>query len=581
MSEAFASLVSQARAWFEQAHADSWLADSDLERFSSVEQRTPADLFADPQLRPLVVAFFGGTGVGKSSLLNRLAGQPIARTGPERPTSREVTIYVHESVELAALPPELPVEQVNVRRHSAATHRGVLWIDAPDIDSAHEANRKLALAWLPHIDLLIYVVSPERYRDDVGWRVLRRRGHKHGWMFVLNRWDEGDASQRDDFTHMLRQAGFNEPLLLCTSCAAGTVGEASAATDMELEVSLPTPDEFDRVESAIQELLAEHGVRELERLGHRARLLELRDALSAARQRLGDEERWLGVDAQVARHWRRARTSLLEGLEWPIRAAAGRFAIRQRGLLGQVVRQAVVAARPETRGSRPAPDEPDADTSFLTEALWDDWTQDKLAECVDAIEVELRRSEIAATPARTRLDATTEQAGQVVLQDVRDRLRVALARPGTRLQRTLRRLTGFLMAALPLFALLWVAYNVAVGYYRASTGSDSYLGTDFAVSSVMLILVAWGVPFFCDRLLRPSLERTALRVMRQGLTNGLDRLGEQLRDAVGESARQAQRIRDDANGLIGEISRCALQPVDAAKAPLSRLLASPARSPAT
>ena len=109
MSEAFATLVTRTRAWFEQAHADGWLTQLELERFLSLEHRTPGDLFADAQQRPLVVAFFGGTGVGKSSLLNRLAGEPIARTGVERPTSREVTIYLHESVELAQLPPELPV----------------------------------------------------------------------------------------------------------------------------------------------------------------------------------------------------------------------------------------------------------------------------------------------------------------------------------------------------------------------------------------------------------------------------------------------------------------------------------------
>ncbi|MFQ5807280.1 MAG: GTPase, partial [Phycisphaerae bacterium] len=325
MSEAFATLVSQTREWFERAHADGWLTDSDLKRLASLEQRTPADLFADAHPRPLVVAFFGGTGVGKSSLLNRLAGEPIARTGVERPTSREVTIYLHESVELATLPPELPVEHVRSARHRADARREVLWIDAPDIDSAHEYNRKLALAWLPHVDLLVYVVSPERYRDDVGWRVLRQRGHKHGWMFVLNRWDEGDASQKQDFGRMLRDAGFNEPLLLCTSCAP-------------MASPLPTPDEFDRLETAIRALLAAHGVRELERLGHRARLLEMRDTLNAARRRLGDGERWRRVHAARELHWQRARTDLLQGLEWPIRAAAGRLAIRQRGLLGQVVR---------------------------------------------------------------------------------------------------------------------------------------------------------------------------------------------------------------------------------------------------
>ena len=55
---------------------------------------------------------------------------------------------------------------------------------------------------------VVYVVTPERYRDDVGWRILLERENKHGWMFVMNRWDEGDPSQRDDFNRMLRAAGF-------------------------------------------------------------------------------------------------------------------------------------------------------------------------------------------------------------------------------------------------------------------------------------------------------------------------------------------------------------------------------------
>lgn len=598
MSEAFARAVSQARQWFEQAHAEGWLTAGELERFASLEQRTPADLFADAQRRPLVVAFFGGTGVGKSSLLNRLAGEAIARTGVERPTSREVTIYLHESVQLATLPPELPVEQIRVERHRVADRRDVLWIDAPDIDSAHEDNRRLALAWLPHVDLLIYVVSPERYRDDVGWRVLRRRGERHGWMFVLNRWDEGDASQKEDFARMLRGAGFNDPLLLCTSCRQ-SADETSAATDMEVVSSLPTPDEFDRIEAAINALVAEHGVRELERLGHRARLLEMREVLNAARQRLGDDEQWKAVHACRTRHWLRTRTALLQGLEWPIRAAASRFAIRQRGLLGEVVKAVAAAkggdaerrgpalrqraeapARAEAGSSEPSSHAVDLDTALLTQTLWDDWTRDKLAECLDAIEVDVRRSGVAATPLRTQLDATAKQAGRIVLQNVQDRLRAALARPGTSLQRALRRVTGFLMASLPFFALLWVAYNVVSGYYRASTGAGPYLGTDFAVSSVLLILVAWAVPFVCDRLLRPSLERTALRAMRQGLTEGLDQLGERLREAVSEVARQAGNGRDQANGLVAEVSRLALQPIGAARPALGRLLVTPSRSAA-
>jgi len=160
--EDFAELVRRSREWFERAAAAGWFAAGDRRRFEAVERATPADLFESEPARPLVVALFGGTGVGKSSLLNRIAGAPIAVVGAERPTSRETTLYVHEAVKLANLPPELPLNRVQIRRHRSAAQHDVLWIDAPDIDSVEEENRQTALAWLPHVDLLLYVVSPER-----------------------------------------------------------------------------------------------------------------------------------------------------------------------------------------------------------------------------------------------------------------------------------------------------------------------------------------------------------------------------------------------------------------------------------
>jgi energy-coupling factor transporter ATP-binding protein EcfA2 len=239
------------------------------------------------------IGLLGPNGAGKSTLLNRLAGEAVARTGVERPTSFEATLYVHESVALADLPAHLPVEAVRVRRHRSTAHRDVLWIDAPDIDSTAEANRRAALAWLPHVDLVCYVVSPERYRDDAGWRVLRQRGHKHGWIFVLNRWDEGDPRQGEDFTGMLREAGFESPLLLRTCCLSrGT---------------LPSPDEFDQLQAALTRLLEAHGVQELTRLGHSARLQELRTALQASEKRFGDERTWRADIRKPRQHSRAGR----------------------------------------------------------------------------------------------------------------------------------------------------------------------------------------------------------------------------------------------------------------------------------
>jgi Uma2 family endonuclease len=43
----------------------------------------------------------------------------------------------------------------------------------------------------PHIDVLVYVVSPERYRDNKAWQLLLAEGGKHAWIFVLNQSDRG------------------------------------------------------------------------------------------------------------------------------------------------------------------------------------------------------------------------------------------------------------------------------------------------------------------------------------------------------------------------------------------------------
>lgn len=299
MSDSLPELLHAARAWFDAASAAGWLDDAARAKLDAVEAACPGDLFAHGA-RPLVVAFFGGTGVGKSSLLNRLAGTRLARTGAERPTSRELTIYLHESVPLANLPESLPADKVQVQRHASAALREVVWIDTPDVDSTAAENRALALACLPHVDLVVYVVSPERYRDDVGWRVLRERGHRHGWMFAMNRWDEGDPRQRDDLGRMLREAGFENPLIFRTACPPRPPAFLVA-------------DEFEDLKAAIGELVSQHGVAELERLGHAARLAELRAAIEGAAAALGDDVTWAKLHANLDAHLQRARVALIEG----------------------------------------------------------------------------------------------------------------------------------------------------------------------------------------------------------------------------------------------------------------------------
>jgi predicted GTPase len=83
----------------------------------------------------------------------------------------------------------------------------------PDFDSTEKSNQQLVLEWLPHIDVLVYVVSPERYRDNKAWQLLLAEGGKHAWIFVLNQSDRGEVEQYQDFINQLHKAGFNNPIV--------------------------------------------------------------------------------------------------------------------------------------------------------------------------------------------------------------------------------------------------------------------------------------------------------------------------------------------------------------------------------
>ena len=98
MAYDYSDLLEKTRRWAEQACASGWINADVALQLSHFDTRTPEMLFNSGNTRPLIVAFMGGTGVGKSSLLNRLAGKAIARAGIVRPTSREVTLFHHHSV---------------------------------------------------------------------------------------------------------------------------------------------------------------------------------------------------------------------------------------------------------------------------------------------------------------------------------------------------------------------------------------------------------------------------------------------------------------------------------------------------
>lgn len=116
---------------------------------------------------PLIVATYGGTGTGKSSLVNALAGQEVSASGRQRPTTVTPTLLLHRDIEPDAL--GLNLEGFRVEHVDTPALRDFVLIDCPDPDTSETAssgsNLEILRSVLPHCDVLLYTSTQQKYRN--------------------------------------------------------------------------------------------------------------------------------------------------------------------------------------------------------------------------------------------------------------------------------------------------------------------------------------------------------------------------------------------------------------------------------
>jgi hypothetical protein len=113
----------------------------------------------------LVMALLGGTGAGKSSLLNALAGERVASTSAVRPHTTEPLAWVPVGAEpsLATLLESLAVTRITTQ----TSFPGVAVIDMTDVDSLVAGHRRRVEELLPAVDVAVWVLDPLKYADTL------------------------------------------------------------------------------------------------------------------------------------------------------------------------------------------------------------------------------------------------------------------------------------------------------------------------------------------------------------------------------------------------------------------------------
>lgn len=185
------------------------------------------------------VALAGATGSGKSSLFNALTGTDLAEVGVTRPTTAHAQAALWHPAGAGPLLDWLGVPLRHTVADRAAS--GLILLDLPDHDSIELSHRLEVDRLVGVVDLLVWVLDPQKYADAaVHERYLRPlAGHRDVMVVVLNQVDRlPERSVKrclDDLRGLLAADGLEGVPVLGVSALTGEgVPELRALLDRQV-----------------------------------------------------------------------------------------------------------------------------------------------------------------------------------------------------------------------------------------------------------------------------------------------------------------------------------------------------------
>ena len=226
-----AALLAEIERWMTELRERGLRGEAELAELAAQLAQSRGERLDLPTDAILVVLLCGPTAVGKSTLINTLAGAEISRPGLGATTSAAV-IYLHEDdnperlFEYGREIGQLARAPQTVVRHRRGELLHKVLIDTPDIDSVVRDHREITGALVHAADLVLFVTTPERYKDMQAAQWVEEQSAQRAMAFVLNKWDracvglqwENRGLVEQDFRRVLAGNGFQDSRIFKISC---------------------------------------------------------------------------------------------------------------------------------------------------------------------------------------------------------------------------------------------------------------------------------------------------------------------------------------------------------------------------
>ena len=255
---------------------------------------------------PLVVATLGGTGTGKSALINALVGADVVQTGRRRPTTTRPTIVCRPGLTTDML--GIDRQQVELVERDLPALANLVLVDCPDPDTTEEphdpaTNLRRLRQILPHCDVLLVTTTQQKYRSARVRDELTAAASGARMIFVQTHADV-DQDIRDDWQQVLQEVYTTGHIFFIDSLAALTDARAGLQPRGEL--------------AALVDLLTRQIAGAAEVRIRRANFLDLAaETLAACRQRI---EAGMPAIGRVQEAVEQQRSSLATKLAGQMRA---------------------------------------------------------------------------------------------------------------------------------------------------------------------------------------------------------------------------------------------------------------------